>query len=182
MATKGRKRKQSRRMPLQRAEVTTERGAHNAFVSAGMAMRVVPVIDTLRDTGQISLSEYDALNHYRNCAHKAQDDEADAGTLAPERIMGGGGRTIISGPLPAKWRHTPAIVETARIERELGALRDIARAVAVEDMSLTRWCIEKHGGREKINDGNVIEILPRGRKSIEFARLELRFAAGRIVR
>src|SRR3990167_563215 len=87
---------------IQREDVTPERAQHNGFVSAGMAYRVVPVIETLHNRWiieerdgvpiesrkGISITEWVALEYYREQAHRAQDDEAHAGTLAPERIMG----------------------------------------------------------------------------------------------
>lgn len=163
---------------------TPERGAKGDFRSMGMAFRLKPMIDTLLELGTITHAEWAALDHYRERAHKAQDDEAQASTLAPERIMGGSRRTIISGPLPASMLYTPAIVETAKIERDLGELHAIAKAIAVDDMSLTAWCVQQHGGREKYRSGKVVAIVPcgtdDGNRHMRQARLELRMAAHRI--
>ena len=190
--TKARKRKTPARVDSL-AELfvrpTAERQTHNHFVSAGMAFRCTPVIDTLRAAGKLSDAHWSALTYYRDQAHRAEDDCAQEGTLAPAKIMGGGGSTITGGHIPAKLRHTPAIAETGRIERELGVLLDIARAVAVDDMTLTKWCIEQHGGRERRDeDGVFVAMVPidtrrEGQPTvIERALMELRFAAGRIVR
>ena len=76
------------------------------------------------------------------------------------------------------------MLETGRIERDLGQLVDIARAVAVDDKSLSQWCIDKHGGRERYDgNGRFVAIVPICEKRhMEIARLELRMAARRIVR
>lgn len=166
-------------------ETTQERRAHNEFRSAGMAKRVIPVIETLANSGWLTPAQFDALDYYRDQASRAEDDEAQQNTLSPERIMGGGGQaTITSGPIPKVLIATPAILETSRIERDLGSLRDIARAIAVQDWTLTRWCIEKFGGRERYDaKGRFVAIVPVNEKRhVQLARLELRYAAGLITR
>jgi hypothetical protein len=172
---------------VRRDDVTPERAARNDIASAGMAYRIVPVIDTLHLKGDLTAVEYAALGIYRELAHKAQDDECQVSVLHPRRVMGGGSHsTIVSGPLPSSLWTTPAQLEAAQIERQLGSLADIARAVAVEDKSLTEWCIARHGGREKSANGKVVAIVPRGlddgKGHIAMARMELRMAAQRIAR
>lgn len=144
-----------------------------------------PIIDTLWDTGKLTEVQHSLLAYYRDQALKAEDDVAGQSVLAPEKIMGGGGGSSpVGGYIPVTLIATPAILETARIERDLGSLRDIARAIAVDDMSLSRWCIEKFGGRERYDDkGKFVAVVPICEKrNIEMARLELKHAAGRIVR
>jgi hypothetical protein len=157
--------------------------ATGANERSGLAYRRVPVIDTLFNANQLTASEYDALTYYRDQALRAEDDTAEDGTLAPARIMGGGGGAPGSR-IPAKLVFTPAIAETGRIERELGALLDIARAIAVDDLSLTQWCISKHGGRERYDGkGKFVAVVPINEKRhVEMARLELKMAARRISR
>lgn len=161
---------------------TPEREAHNNTVREGRAVRVVPVIETLLATHKLTAAEFNALNYYRDQASRAEDDWAQESTLAPSRIMGGGGGSF-GGKIPIALMATPAMLETARIERDLGSLLPIARAIAVDDWTLTRWCIEQHGGRERYDGkGAFVAMVPRGRDSVEMARLELRMAARRIVR
>jgi hypothetical protein len=150
---------------------------------SGLAYRRRPVIDTLLDARQLTLAEYEALAYYRNQATQAEDDAAQEGTLAPSRIMGGGG-CAPGSRLPALLVFTPASAETGRIERELGSLLDIARAVAVDDLSLTQWCIQKHGGRERYDGkGRFVAVVPINEKRhVDMARLELKMAARRITR
>lgn len=160
------------------------------------AYRRVPIIDTLRkqwlddhklpkeQRRGISPEEHAALVYYRDQATKAEDDCAQEGTLSPSRVMGGVSGTCAAGYIPASLLATPAILETARIERDLGELRDIANAIAVRDLSLTQWCVEKHGGRERYDGkGRFIAIVPVNEKlHVGVARMELRMAAHRIVR
>lgn len=177
--------KKSSGLKLVRDDVTPQRAVRNAFVSAGMARKLVPVIDTLWNTGQITAAEYSALAYYRDQASRAEDDACEANVLAPEKIMGGRAESHpIGGYVPASLICTPAIIETARIERDLGALRDIARAVAVDDVSLSQWCIDKHGGRERYDGkGRFVAMVPVSEKRhVMFARMELRMAAHRITR
>lgn len=164
--------------PIQVVEPTPELMGKGQFRRANMAFRRTPVIDTLLETGKLSHAQYAALAYYRNQACQAEDDYKRSSTLAPERVMGGGGSTGSGIPIV----FTAAIAETSRIERDLGSLLDIARAVAVEDKSLSQWCIEKHGGRERYNGSGVfVAIVPAGNKdNIGIALMELKFAAGRI--
>lgn len=162
---------------------TDEQIASGVFRRATIAYRRVPMIDTLKDAGKLTDAEYSALAYYRDQAIQAEDDAARSSPLAAERIMGGGGRSGGS-TTPVTLLSTPALLETARIERDLGSLLDIARAVAVDDMSLTQWCIAKHGGRERYDGkGKFIAMVPRcERNAMGIAHLELKHAARRIVR
>jgi hypothetical protein len=59
-------------------------------------------------------------------------------------------------------------------------LRGIAFAVCVEDMSLTEWACFKHGSRERYKNGKFVELVPRAKDAVFFARWELKFAANRM--
>lgn len=180
---RNKRRKKQGQLLAQFIRPTARREAHNDFRSAGVALRVVPAIDTLLKAGKINQAEFEALSYYREQAHKAEDDLARCGTLAPERMMGGG-RGTSGSHIPVGLLATPAIIECARLERELGELRALARAIAVDDWSLTRWCIARHGGRERYDDkGQFVAMVPIAEKRVmDLARLELRLAAGRIAR
>jgi hypothetical protein len=180
MTRKPRKKSKAQSVIVRFVRPTEHREAHNDFRSAGAAVRIVPVIETLLTTGRLTQREYDALAHYREQAHRAEDDMAQESTLSPARVMGGGGSS--HGRLPAGvLLATPAIIETARLERELGSLFRLARAVAVDDITLTRWCVEQAGGIEKRRQGKVVAIEPRNPKAVNLAAVELRFAARRIM-
>lgn len=167
---------------------TPEQQANGAFArvlfGAVSPFRRIPIIDRLFDTGKLTEREYSNLAYYRDQAHRAEDDAATQGTLAPEKIMGGTGGTTSTGPLPRLLHPTPAILETARLERDLCQYRAIAHAVAVMDWSLAQWCIHKHGGRERYNGrGEFVAIVPnREREVMKYALCDLRAGALLIVR
>lgn len=161
---------------VKKIEPTPERESRNHFRSAGMARKLVPVIDTLHNGGFLSEKEWEALNYYRDQASLAEKSPVRSCCDNSPRGGHGPGVAIIS-----------ALIETGRLERDMGQLMDIARAVAVDDMSLTQWCINKHGGREKQRKGEPTIIVPRGndstvKRNMDIARMELRMAAHRIAR
>lgn len=159
---------------------TEQREAHNDFRSAGAAVRLVPVIETLLVAGKLTRAEFDALAYYREQAHKAEDDMAQGSTLSPERIMGGGGSNC-GGGFPAVMLATPAIIMTGYIENNLGPLRSLARAIAVDDISPAQWAIAKTGGIERVEKGRTV-IRPKDRHAPAIAVMELKYAAGTILR
>ena len=171
MAKPKTKHARKKRGPSEKAVVNPFREQHGPTVSAGMARKVVPVIVTLKTRGDITQSEYDALNHYR--------DQASLAEQSPTRdscdfsVRGG---TEGNGPSLAI---ISAKRETERLERLLGNLRGVCRAVCVDDLSLTQWACKQHGSRER-KRGNVVEFVPKGKKVIDFARWELKFAANRM--
>lgn len=168
-----------------RISPTPETMARGDFESAGMAYRRIAVIDTMYKRGQINERQHAALGYYRDTASTADDDAKRMSVMAPEKAMGGGGSSYsVGGYIPVDYCESPATLETARIERDLGNLREIARAIAVDDMSLTEWCIRQYGGRERYDGGGrFIAVVPNfERKAMETALLELKYAAGRIVR
>lgn len=152
---------------------TSEQARHASYVSAGMAHRRVPMIDQMLKRDQITHQEYAALAHYRDQASLAESSPVKS--CLDRSIRAGNG----NGPSAAV---ISAMLETSRIERDLGSLLDIARAVAVDDKSLSQWCIDKHGGRERYNgSGEFVAMVPVNEKQhMAMARMELRMAARRI--
>lgn len=163
---------------------TDEQMFRAPFQRTGLSYRRVPVIDTLLAAGKLTHAQHIALSYYRDQASRAEDDIGEQGTLAPEKIMGGGGGSCMGGFIPAALIATSAILETSRIERDLGSLLGIARAICVDDMTIQQWCISQHGGRERLDGkGKFVAMVPVAEKrSTEMALLELKFASGRIVR
>lgn len=159
---------------------TDARLAHNDARRIGMAWRITPVIETLLLTRQISQREFEALSYYRDQASRAEDDMAQESTLSPSRVMGGSGGPS-GGKIPAILMATPAILKTARIERDLGSLRELTWRVCVCDWSLTRWAVETSGGRERYDAGKLVAIVPLDPRAVARARLQLRYAARTIV-
>jgi len=168
------KRKKKTPTAVDRTLPTPEQLASGDFVSAGMPMRRVPMIETMHKRGQLTEEEYRSLGYYRDQASIA--DRSGVKSCLDREIGSGGagpGAAVIS-----------ALIETGRIERDLGSLWKIARAVAVDDLSLTQWCIDQRGSRERYNgDGEFIALVPIGEvKAMRLALQDLKAAAGRIVR
>lgn len=140
-----------------------------------MVYRRVPVIDQMLERGDILDREHKALAHYRDQAHLAERSPVKS-CLDDSKSGGGSGGQTLSAAV------TSAMLTTARIERDLGSLRDIARAVAVLDHSLSQWCIAKHGGRERYGKkGEFVAMVPVAeKKNMDIARQDLRQAAHRI--
>lgn len=151
---------------------TDEQQARDTFRSAGMAMRKVPIIEQLFEAGLLQEREYMALAYYRDQAGLADHSPVrSCCDNSPRGGDGGPGVAIMSARL-----------ETARMERELGSLREIAYAVAVDDVSLPQWCIRQYGGRERYDKrGRFVAMVPvREVLNLKLARQDLRIAARRI--
>ena len=161
--------KRDKPVKVARIEPTQEQLDKNRFKSAGMAYRKTPVIDTMLAKEQITSAQYVALNYYRE-----QASAADRSCIKSNIDFSIG--TGIQRPMG---HQTPQEIETHRIERDLGKLRPIARAIAVDDYSLTEWCLEQHGGNEVLRGKNV--VIEPSQKNMKRALLELRYAAGMIV-
>lgn len=163
-------------------EPTAEQMQHSAYepgavmhvetARAAKAYRKVPVIDRLLRHKLITKMEWEALAYYADRANLAEKSPVRSNCDFSVRGSGDGpGAAILS-----------AMLETGRIERDLGSLYDIARFIAVEDKALSQWCIHKWGGRERYDGaGKFIAIVPICEKRhMAIARLELRMAARRI--
>lgn len=131
---------------------TEEREAHNDFQSAGAAMRVIPPIVLLHKQGVLTDEEYTALAYYRDQASLA--DSSPMRSCIDFSPKGGNGPGVAI---------QSAIRETARIERDMGPLRRLCRAVCVDDVPVERWCAER-------------------KEVVGIALIELKYAAGGIVR
>ncbi len=132
-------------MKPKRSLVTTEAMRQGEFRSAGLAQKRVPVIESMLTRRQITDSEYVALAHYRDQA--TMSERSPIRSCLDNSVSAGGDAQTLSAAV------TSAILTVARIERELGSLLDICRAVATTDISLSQWCIERFGGRERYGPG-----------------------------
>lgn len=137
-------------------------------VKIGKAFRRKPMIDTLAAAGVFSDAEFKALTHYRRHA-----DIADRSPLRDSLNMQRYGGTG-TGP-------TIEMLNAVRVrddvERAVGTLLDIFRAVVVDDVSLSQWAIAKWGSVEKVKRGKTV-IEPKPGK-VSIARLEIQMAAKR---
>lgn len=146
---------------------TPEREAHNDFETAGMARKIIPVIDTLRKLEKLTVEEWTKLAYYRDQASLA--DQSPLKSCIDFTPSAGGG----NGPGVAI---LSASREAWRMECQMGQLWRLAHAVAVDDVSLSQWCIRQHGGRER---GDA--IVPVAEKRVlPMALMELKMAAHRI--
>jgi len=155
---------------------TPERTSGHETRREGMATRIVPTIDTLQNRSRITEAEWKALGHYaeQKCIAEGSPLKDSLGKLL--RPSGGA------------YGHLPAAVVSARdriryLEGELGQLRSIAEAIACEDITLTEWVCRQGEGRIKceIIDGAKICKPYADSQYYEFALLELRFAARRLI-
>lgn len=163
--------RQKRERPVKIASVgpTSEQQSRNNFQSAGMAYRKTPVIDTLLKRGKITKQQHDALAHYRDQATAADRSPIKSNIDFTVRT-GGNSRPI--------GYETPQQTETKLIEAGLGRLQPLARAIAVDDVTISEWCVAQYGGRE-VRRGKRVSIEP-SRSHVEAALYELRDIAGRI--
>jgi hypothetical protein len=167
------RRKRTKQKPL--AEVfapTPEFEKRHATRSAGMARRIIPMIDILAERGDLTPREHNALAYYRDQASLAERSPVKS---CCDNTPGGSG----NGPGVAIMS---ASIETARLERKMGALWRIARAIAVNDWSLSRWCVEQYGGRERYDkNGKLVAIVPVGeQRRLKEARREIKLAASKL--
>jgi hypothetical protein len=134
-----------------------------------MARKLVPEIDRLHEQGFLTEQEHRALHYYRDQASLA--DRSPTRSCLDFSPRGGHGPGVAI---------TSALLETGRIERDFGSVREVARAIAVDDMSLRQWAIRTSGGTEQ-SRGNVIEIIPNDPFAEKIALLELKYAAGTLL-
>ena len=124
----------------------------DSFERALLAYKRVIAITRLRQAGTLSQRQYDALARYRDIA-TAEDRSFTRDSL--DKALHG--RSNGSG-LP------PACLRTAQelrwLEKELGSLQPIARAIAVDDLSISQWAMKVGGAVEmqKPGTGNATII------------------------
>jgi hypothetical protein len=179
------KNKRKRRVAIEVATPTDEQLGRGEYRRANHGhYRKVPVIDTMLERRQLTFQEYQRLAFYRDTILQSEEDEANESSLSPDKIMGGSSPSHpVGGYTPKNLIATPAMIAAARLDRDLGSLREIAREVVAGDKSLVRWCIDKFGGRERYDgNGRFIAIVPISEKKvIAKAIQDIKFAAGRIV-
>ena len=149
---------------------TEAREAHNDFRSAGAAVRVVPVIVRLHEQKVLNDREFEALAYYRDQASLAEKSPVRSCCDFSPRGGHGPGVAIVSAQL-----------EASKIERGMGELWRLCRAVAVDDMTLEAWCIQQHGAMKRDDAGNVLAVPVPHPLHLGIAAMELKYAAGGIV-
>ena len=119
--------------------------------------RRIPVIVTLAKSGKLSRRQFAALSYYRELAG-ACDRSPVKDSVG--KMMAGmiGGRSGHGFP-PAQMRRER---ELGWLERELRRYYEIARAVAVDDVSLSMWAM-RYGAierRRNVNGRDVVWLEP----------------------
>lgn len=155
---------------------TPERVSGHETRREGMATRIVPIIDTLKARNRITEPEWRALGHYgeQKCIAESSPLKDSIGRLLSP--SGGDG-----GYLPAAV--VSAQLRVRYLEGELGQLRSIAEAIAYEDITLTEWVCRQGEGRLKCETIDGVKVCKpyADQRNYEFALLELRFAARRLM-
>jgi hypothetical protein len=189
MAKANKKPRASRRKSLEIAGPTPEQMEGGCFVledvtdkrdgggtiNLGKAYRRKPMIQTLAEQGLFSDAEYKALKHYRHHADLA--DRSLVRDSLGKQAGGSGGSG--NGPTIEMLN---AVRITTDCEAAAGSLKDILRAVAVDDMSLSQWAIKRSGGIDDCatkNGQTVCRIKPR-QKALAIAKLEIKMVAKRV--
>lgn len=152
---------------------TEQRLAHNDFQSAGAAMKLISPIDKLYDANVLSERQFNALVRYSDVANAAERSEIKSNIDFSVYETGEG--------LPHFGVRMN--IELGRLERELGSLREIARALCVEEISLSQWAMRKNGSVERKRPGKGGELIvwhEPSKKALGMATLELRVAAERL--
>lgn len=166
--------REPRAAKAKRQEPTVEQMEQNDFRSAGMAYQKIAVIDRLYADKRISAHEWIALDYYSgqaNNAHRSPIKSNLDKTVSVSRDR------PIAPVCPFK-------TETERMERAMGFRSVTARAICVDNYTLSAWAIHSKGGREKtVNRGKKNEhvvIVPRKDCYVEEILKELKKAASKI--
>jgi hypothetical protein len=158
-------------------EDVTDKRNGGGTIAIGKAYRRKPMIDILYAAGLFSEPEYKALRHYRHHA-----DLADRSLVRDSLCFQRGGNGM--GPTVTMLN---AIRLVADIEAAAGRLRDILRAVVVEDVSLSQWAMSQAGAVEKVyhrkdRKGKIVQVVELRAKepALKSAHLEIKIAAQRV--
>lgn len=165
-------RKKAKPAPLSYAEPTPEQFAAGTFERAGLKYIRVPVIITLANTGKISQRQFNGLSRYRDVAIAA--DRSEIRCPMDFSVRGDGGGLPHYG--------VRMNIELGYLERELGSLADIARAVAVNDMTPSQWAIHKAGSVMRVREvgRRVLTLFEPRREAYKIALVDIRFAGERL--
>ena len=157
--------------PVVIATATPEQLAKGEYRRQGIAYRRVPVIEVLYTDSQITTRQFSGLARYRDVAVAADRSEIEdsVGKLLRNCVGGGEG----GGDFALR-----TAIELGRLERALGSLRDVARAIAVDDMTISQWAMQQHGSLEKDRKG-VISFEPT-KKAFKIAWMDIRMAGERL--
>ena len=178
------RRKALRRKPIDAVAPTDAQMAHADYELGkitergqviGTGYRRIRQLEYLTRKGLFNEKEVAALYMYRHFADLV-DKSLVQDSLA-KQLPGRSGR----GEIPPYILDADRMV--GRYEAAAQTLKDILRAVIVEDKSLSQWAIERAGAIEdcEMKGGvRVCRLKPR-QKALAIAQLELKMAAGRVL-
>jgi hypothetical protein len=152
---------------------TEQREAANDFRSAGMAVKVIPPIETLYSAGKISERQFKGLARYADVANAAERSHIKSNI---DFSVYGSGEGLPHFGVRMN-------IELGYLNRALGSLQDIAEAVCVREVSVSQWAMERGGSvmRERPGIGRAfIRWFEPKRKHHEIAMLEIRMAGERL--
>lgn len=170
------KAKRKKRPTINTVQPTPERISGHETRREGMATRIVPTIDTLKNRQRITEAEWKALGHYaeQKCIAEQSPLKDSIGRLL--HIAGSGDRNLPPAVVSARQR-------VQWLEGELGQLRPIAEAIAYEDITLTAWVCRQGEGRVKCETVDGVRVCKdyADTKPYRMALLELQMAARRLI-
>jgi hypothetical protein len=152
---------------------TERREAANDFRSAGVAVKVIPPIETLHTSGKLSDRQFKGLARY-----------ADVANAAERSLI----KSNIDFSVYATGEGLPHFgvrmnIELGYLNRALGSLENIAHAICVQEMSVSQWAMVTGGSvmRERPGVGReVVRWFEPRRKAHDIAMLEIRIAGERL--
>lgn len=170
--------RKAKKLPLDIIGPTPEQAQHYDYERAALAYRRIATIDTLLSRGTLSQRQYDGLRRYRDVGVKCDRSEIMDSTA---RLLHVAGTSNDDGPSASYVR---ALQDLGWLERELGQLVDIARAIAIEDRTLSEWAMREGGSvmRSETNDktGKVVIWFEPRKKMLKIAQMDIRMAGERL--
>lgn len=165
--------KASKRAKIDAMRPTEERECKNTFRSAGMARKVRPPIDVLKEQGHLTPEQHEVLALYAEQAHLA--GKSPTRDSCDFSVRGGSGDVSLA--------IVSARIQTAVMENRMGQFVSIGRAIARDEMTIAQYCVERFGGRERYDKrGRFVAVVPKREKAVtEDARRELRKAANNLI-
>lgn len=141
-------------------------------IAIGKAYRRRPMIDILMAQGLFTAEEHKALRHYRHHADLV-DRSPVRDSLCLQRGGSGAGPTLTM---------LSACRLVGGVEAAAGSLKDILRAIVVDDWSLSQWAIQRHGGVEikRERNGKAATAMEPRHRALVIAKQEMKIAAQRV--
>jgi hypothetical protein len=115
---------------------TLEQQAKGTFTRLTMAYRRTPVIDTMAQTRKLTPRQFNGLARYRDIA--IAEERSPMRDSLDKALHGRGGSADGTGYIRIAY-------ELQRLENALGALYPIARAIAVDDVTVSQYAAQKGG-------------------------------------